>query len=226
MVLPSGVSADDLRAVEDVVMDEVNVRALEIATGAAGFATRRASANFRVLGKKVGSRMKAAGAAIAAMTEAEMDALAATGAVTLVLDDGPLALTPDDVTVVTEGVPGWHVASDGGVTLALDTNRTPDLIAEGLAREVVNRVQQLRKRGGLDVSDRIDIAFEAGDALAAALDLHGDYVRNETLALSLRRASTSAIPADVDASPDAGEALLTDTFDIDGHALRLTLRRA
>ena len=87
--------------------------------------------------------------------------------------------------VTSEGVPGWLVAQEEGVTVALDTSVTPELAREGLAREAVNRIQNLRKNAGLEVTDRIALTFDASPAMAEALHAHEDYVRNETLALTL-----------------------------------------
>lgn len=188
-ILPKGTTEDDLAAVEEIVRDEVNVRRLALAPPDAAFATRKASANFRVLGKKVGPRMKAAAARIAAMTAEEMDALADTGALTVHLDDGPLDLVAEDVALTTEGVPGWHVASEDGVTVALDTNRDEALVAEGLMREAVFHLQQERKRQDLHVSDRVNVRYAATPALAAALAAHEGYVRNEVLAHTFTSAS-------------------------------------
>jgi len=209
VILPGGTTADDLAAVEEIVRDEVNVRTLELAPPDAAFASRRAAANFRVLGKKIGPRMKAAAARIAALTSDEMDTLAATGALSLVLDDGPLEVVAEDVTLVTEGVPGWHVASEDGVTVALDTNRDPSLVAEGLMREAVFHLQQERKRQDLHVSDRVRVDYAATPVLAEALVAHEGYVRNEVLIEAFTRVSPSAEWASADFDGETFQFLLS-----------------
>lgn len=211
VILPKGTPPDDLAAVEEIVRDEVNVRSLDLAPPDAPFATRTASANFRVLGKKIGPRMKAAAARIAALTAEEMDTLAATGALALVLDDGPLDLVAEDVTLVTNGAEGWHVASEDGVTVALDTHRAADLVAEGLMREAVFHLQQERKRQDLHVADRVNVAYAATPALAEALAAHAGYVRNEVL-----------IEAFTPASPSED----WTSVDFDGETFRFLLSRA
>ncbi|HYE57186.1 MAG TPA: DUF5915 domain-containing protein, partial [Rhodothermales bacterium] len=211
-ILVAGADTASLDAVRAVVLDEVNVKALERASEDADFVRRSAVANFRVLGKKVGPRMKVAAERIRAMTGTEITAFVREGAITLDLPDGPLALTAEDVVVTTEGVEGWGVASENGLTVALDTTLTPELVAEGLARETVNRIQNLRKSAGLDVADRIHVRYAATPQLAAALDAHAAYVRNETLALTF--------------APDLSETDPADHFDLSGETLRVALARA
>jgi isoleucyl-tRNA synthetase len=208
----AGVDAAALAAVREVALDEVNLKALDVADEDAAFARRSAAANFRVLGKKAGPRMKAAAERIRAMTGAEIAAFVREGAITLDLPDGPLALSAEDVVVTTEGVEGWGVASEGGLTVALDTALTPALVAEGLARETVNRLQNLRKSAGLDVADRIHVRYAATPTLAAALESHAAYVRNETLALTF--------------APDLSETDPAEPFDLLGETLRVALVRA
>ncbi len=210
--LVAGVDAAHLQAVREVVLDEVNLKALDLAGDDAAFVTRAAVPNFRVLGKKVGPRMKAAAERIKAMTAPEIASFAREGTITLDLPDGPLVLDAEDVAVTTSGVEGWGVASEDGITVALDTTLTPDLVAEGLARETVNRLQNLRKSAGLDVADRIHVRYAATPALDAALAAHGVYVRNETLALTL--------------APDLDAGTPADTFDLSGETLRVALQRA
>ena len=188
-----GVDEAVLRSVEDVILDEVNVKALETASGDSGVVSKSAKPNFKALGRRLGPRMKAAGAAIRQLDGAQIAQYESDGALTLALDDGPVELATGDLEITSEGVEGRLVRQEttegaGGrartVTVALDTQLDDALRAEGLARELVNRVQTLRKEAGFDVSDRIELAVAGPDALARALAPHTDWVQAETLARS------------------------------------------
>ena len=123
--------------------------------------------------------------AVRAFTPAQVAALQAGGTVTVTVEGAEVAVQHDDAEIVAEQVAGWLVESDGAVTVALDTEITPELRDEGFAREFVSRVQNLRKDSGLEVTDRIAITFAAGSVLSAALNGMAEYIRSETLAVSL-----------------------------------------
>ena len=163
-----GVDEAVLRSVEGVILDEVNVKRLETASG--GVVTKTAKPNFKALGRRLGKQMKAANAAIRDLTPEQVDAYERDGSVELPIDGGTVTLEAGDLDVVSEGVEGRPVRQESAsmpdgsvqtVTVALDTTLTDALRAEGVAREFVNRVQNLRKEAGFDVSDRIAIAFSA-----------------------------------------------------------------
>ncbi len=204
VVLGPGVEKRDVEAVRAIVLDEVNVKGVEYVGAASDFVERRVAPNFRVLGKKLGAAMKNAKARIDAMTDDEISAFVQHGAVTLGVDGQDVTFEGDDLVVTSEGVPGWLVATDGPVTVALDTTLTPELAQEGLAREAVNRIQNLRKSAGLDVTDRIAITYEASPQMAAALAAHAAHVRNETLAVEL----SAGVPQGVSERFDVGEETL------------------
>lgn len=192
VVIAPGVEEVVLRSIEHIVRDEVNIKAMEYVSAASAFVQRKVAPNFRVLGKRMGPRMKAAQARILAMSDAEIDALVREGAVALDVDGAPETFTLDEISVTSQGVAGWLVAQEGPVAVALDTALTPELIAEGLVRETVNRVQNARKAQDLDVTDRIHVSFVATPTLEAAIHLHAAYIRNETLALTFH--AVSALP--------------------------------
>ena len=145
---------------------------------------KRAKADFKALGRAMGSRMKAVAAAIGSMTSADVSTLEREGVLTLDPGDGqgPIELTTEHVTVQTEDIPGWLVSSEGGVTVALDVTLDEELKAEGLARELVNRVQNLRKDAGLEITDRICLEVNASGDIRRALEANLAYIRAETLA--------------------------------------------
>ena len=181
-VLDEGFEAQ-LRRVEDLILRELNVKAVEYVGGDA--LSKTIKPNFRVLGKKVGKRMKSAAAAIARMDQGAIAALETTGAYEIDLAGEAYALAREDVDIQAADIPGWEIASDGPFTVALDLTLTPDLEREGLARELVNRIQNLRKAAGLTVTDRIAVTLSQNEALAAAVGAHGAYVRSEVLADAL-----------------------------------------
>ncbi len=181
--LPALVAAGaDPRAFSDELADELNVKAIEWVEGAPDFVTLRAKPDWPRLGKRAGKRMKALAAAIGALPPAEVLALQAGGEVAVEADGERFVLGPEDVRVETESVAGLEAATDGRVTVGLDPELTPELVAEGLAREVLNRVQNLRKDLGFAVGDRIRLAIRATGDVAQAVRAHGDWIAEEALA--------------------------------------------
>jgi isoleucyl-tRNA synthetase len=137
--------------------------------------------NFKVLGKKVGGMMKQLAAAIAQMSQDDIAAFEAAGTFTLC----DYALVAEDVEIITEDMPGWLVANNGTITIALDIELTPALIEEGIARELINRIQNLRKSSGLEITDRIAVQLENREEIAAAVTNCNDYIASQVLATSL-----------------------------------------
>ena len=176
-------TAGHLDAISALVRSEVNVKDVEILRDDSAF-VKKAKADFKALGRAMGPRMKAVAAAIGSMTSADVSQLEREGVLSLDPGDGQgaIELTTDHVTIQTEDIPGWLVSSEGGVTVALDVTLDDALRAEGLARELVNRVQNLRKDAGLDITDRIRLTVCAEDGIRGALDANLDYIRTETLA--------------------------------------------
>ena len=176
-------TAGHLDAISALVRSEVNVKDVEILRDDSAF-VKKAKADFKALGRAMGPRMKAVAAAIGSMTSADVSQLEQEGVLSLDPGDGQgaIELTTDHVTIQTEDIPGWLVSSEGGVTVALDVTLDDALRAEGLARELVNRVQNLRKDAGLDITDRIRLTVCAEDGIRGALEENLDYIRTETLA--------------------------------------------
>jgi isoleucyl-tRNA synthetase len=169
----------------DIVADELNVRHARFAASDESFGRWRAKPEFRVLGKRLGARVKALAATLADDDGSIAGRLAAGDRVEVTIDDGStIALTRDDVNLVQETREGWGVASDGGLTVALDLTISPELRREGLARDLVRVVQDARKAAGLDVTDRIDLAVDADGEVGDAFDEHVAAIAAETLAVS------------------------------------------
>ena len=179
-----------LEAVKEIILSEVNVKEMEFIADTTGIMTLRIKPNFKVLGKTYGARMKEIAAAFGTLEQPVIAAIQkAEGAgesYTLALPGGEVVLAPGDYAISSEDVPGWLVASEGALTVALDIEVTPELRREGLARELVNRIQNLRKSSGFEVTDRIDTEVYADDPdLQDALSAFGAYVKAQTLSLSI-----------------------------------------
>jgi isoleucyl-tRNA synthetase len=212
VVTGTGVDQASVERVAAIICDEVNVKALDFVSGASGLVRRSARPNFRTLGKRLGARMKAAAEAVKALDQTALEQYVQTGTLTLLVAGEPVELGGDDLEITSEGIAGWLVGQEEGVTVALDTTLTEALRAEGLARETVNRIQNLRKQADFDVTDRIAVRFHATPRLHAAIAQHAPWIRNETLALALEEA----------ASPEGD---LVESFDLDEERLLVGVRR-
>ncbi|MCX8050779.1 MAG: isoleucine--tRNA ligase [Chlorobi bacterium] len=175
----------DIEHVADLVCEEINVKAIEFLDDDSTVVRRTAKPNFRTLGKRFGKDVQRVAAAIRALPSEQIRTLQAQGELVLSLGDLTATITLDDVEISTEDIEGWLVASEGNVTVALDTEITPELRAEGIARELVNRIQNLRKSSGFEVTDRIRLRIEAPDQIAESIERLRHYVMDETLAVEL-----------------------------------------
>ena len=180
---PDQETLEALLRVEDLIKSEVNVKELVIvrAEDSEIKLVKKIKPNFKVLGKKVGGMMKQLAAAIAQMSQEDIAAFEAAGTFTLC----DYALVAEDVEIITEDMPGWLVANNGTITIALDIELTPALIEEGIARELINRIQNLRKSSGLEITDRIAVQLENKTEIAAAVTNCNEYIASQVLATSL-----------------------------------------
>ncbi len=176
---------EQFEKVESLVLGEVNVKEVEYITDTTGLITKKIKPNFKTLGKKYGKQMKEIAAFFAAMDQRTIADIERAGDYSLQLPSGPVALTAEDYTVSSEDMEGWLVASEGQLTVALDVTITDSLRREGVARELVNRIQNLRKDSGFDVTDRINVTIENLPEVADSLASFGDYLKDQTLAVSL-----------------------------------------
>ncbi len=174
--------ADRIRMVEDIILAEVNVKTIQYIDDASGVLVKKVKPNFPKLGKQYGPKMKEVSAVINSISKQEIQMLEKEGR----LIKGGFDLVLEDVLISSEDIPGWAVATESGLTVALDIRVTEELKREGIARDFVNRVQNLRKEQGLEVLDKISIEVEKdGEAITAALTEFKDYISNETQALTL-----------------------------------------
>ena len=180
---PDQETLEALLRVEDLIKSEVNVKEMVIVLAEESEIklVKKIKPNFKVLGKKVGGMMKQLAAAIAQMSQEDIAAFEAAGTFTLC----DYALVAEDVEIITEDMPGWLVANNGTITIALDIELTPALIEEGIARELINRIQNLRKSSGLEITDRIAVQLENKTEIAAAVTNCNEYIASQVLATSL-----------------------------------------
>ena len=182
-----------LEKVKDIILGEVNVKEAEFISDTTGIITKKIKPNFKTLGKVYGKRMKEIASAFAAMDQHVINAIqnaeTAGAAYSLNLPEGEVILNPGDYMISSEDMPGWLVASEGALTIALDIEVSEQLRNEGVARELVNRIQNLRKDSGFEVTDKVDVRIyadgEALEEITAALASYKDYVATQTLSLSI-----------------------------------------
>ncbi len=173
-----------IEAVANIILNEVNVKELQFAEGE-GLLVKKVKCNFRTMGKKYGKLMKGVAAAMATLSQEEIARLENEGQLNITVDDQPLVVEASDVEIISEDIPGWLVANEGNLTVALEVELNDELRREGMARELVNRVQNLRKENGLEITDRVKVTIAPSEVLQDALESFGDYVRNQVLADSL-----------------------------------------
>ena len=174
-----------LRAVENLIISEVNVKEIEYLTETAGVIEKTIKPNFKTLGPKYGKQMKIIAAQVGQMQQDDIVSLEASGFFDLTVEGQKLSISLEDVDIHSKDIPGWAVASEGGITVALDLTITDELEQEGLARELVNRIQNLRKDQGLEVTDRISLTILEEQPIKDAVNNNLKYICAETLAETL-----------------------------------------
>ena len=176
----------NLKAVEPIIKAEVNVKEIDLLKDASQVLVKTIKPNFKALGPKCGKIMKDVAATISAFSNEEICEFENDGAKTIVVNGQTIDLTLDDVTIISKDIPGWQVANEGHITVALDTTLTDELVNEGIAREFVNRIQNLRKDSGFDVTDKIKLQIQKHDAINKAIEIHKAYIASETLCADLQ----------------------------------------
>ncbi len=174
-----------IEAVKGIVLDEVNVKNLKLVDNEESGLVKRVKADFKKLGPKYGKIMKDLGKAITAMPQKDIAELEKNGSFTFETLPGAPSVTLDDVEVIPEDIPGWLVANDGSVTVALDVTVTPELRNEGMARELINRIQNIRKSSDFEITDKVRVELTSVPAVDDALASFGDYIAAQVLADSI-----------------------------------------
>ncbi|MDD6313883.1 MAG: DUF5915 domain-containing protein, partial [Porphyromonadaceae bacterium] len=182
----------DVEAIAPIVKAEVNVKEIKIVDNEQSGLVKRVKADFKKLGPRYGKVMKALGKGIASMSQQAIAQLESKGEYTFADIDGAPVVALADVEIIPEDVPGWLVANDGNITVALDVTLTPELKNEGMARELVKRIQNIRKESGFEITDRIDVVLQNVPEIAGAVEAFGDYIASQVLADSLSLADSPA----------------------------------
>ena len=178
-----------IEAVKQLILSEVNVKELVFVEGD-GILVKKIKCNFRTLGKKFGKLMKSVNAAVTEMSQEQISELEKNGCITLQVEGVDAVIELADVEIYSEDVPGWTVANEGALTVALDVEVTEELRREGIAREIVKKIQAMRKESGFDIVDRISVEIESNEATDAAVAQFRDYICNQVLADDLKVVST------------------------------------
>ena len=181
-----------VEAVQDIILNEVNVKELKFADAGSNILVKKVKPDFKKLGPRYGKVMKALATAIQAMTQAEIATFERDGSFTFPIDGNACTVLTDDVEIISEDIPGWLVANEGRLTIALDITVTDELRREGLARELVNRLQNLRKSSGLEITDHIRVTLAPAEEMEGVLETYGDYIRRQVLADAITSTERSA----------------------------------
>lgn len=171
---------ENIEAMSQLILDEVNVKELEFVEG--DMLEKKVKCNFRVMGKKFGKLMKAVAAAVGALSQDAINELSVNGSVQVDVDGQTVEIVREDVEIVSEDIPGWTVANDGALTVALDLEITEELKNEGMAREIVKRIQAYRKSSGFEITDHIYVVLSHDDNLQKAVEAYHDYICSQVLA--------------------------------------------
>jgi isoleucyl-tRNA synthetase len=194
---------EQFEAVKNVILTEVNVKEVEFLNDASGIIRKKVKPNFKVLGPKHGKLMKEISQMLAGFTQNEIGELEKNGRFLLTVGEKQVILLAGDIEISTEDIPGWLVATEDNLTIALDIHMTPELRMEGIAREFINKIQNIRKENGFEVADRIRLKILRNSQLDEALTVHADYIRSQTLAGSLDLVQdmdrSQAKPVEIDA---------------------------
>ena len=174
-----------IEAVKDLIMSEVNVKEVKFEEGASGILVKKVKCDFKKLGPKFGKQMKAVAAAVAEMSQEAIAELEKTGKYAFTLDGGEAVVEAADVEIFSEDIPGWLVANEGTLTVALEVTVTEELKREGIARELVNRIQNIRKSSGFEITDKINITLSKNSNTDDAVNEYNNYICNQVLANSL-----------------------------------------
>ena len=176
---------ESIEAVKSLILNEVNVKDMKFVDNTAGILVKRIKPDFKKLGPRYGKIMKALAAQIQQMSQEDINAFEKAGAFTLQVEGQEAVIERADVEIISEDIPGWLVANEGRLTVALDITITDDLKKEGLARELVNRVQNLRKSSGFDITDKVNITVASSPEMNDAINDYKEYIANQVLANSI-----------------------------------------
>ena len=186
-----------IEAVKDLIINEVNVKALTYAEGQ-NILVKKVKCNFRVMGKKFGKLMKGVAATMSGLSQEEIAKFERDGQYNFEVEGQPVTVEVADVEIISEDMPGWLVSNEGNLTVALEVELTPELKNEGMARELINRIQNMRKEGGLEITDRVKVTVESNEETDSAIASFGDYIKSQVLADAITVAPNDGVETDFD----------------------------
>lgn len=187
-----------IEAVEDLILNEVNVKKLIFAEGDNNILVKKVKCNFRVMGKKFGKLMKGVAAKMNTLSQDEIAALEKNGTISFDVNGEPVTIDATDVEIISEDIPGWLVSNEGNITVALDIELTDELKREGMARELINRIQNLRKDSGLEITDRIVVTLSPNAETDAAVESFGEMIKKQVLANDIIIGENDGAEVDMD----------------------------
>ncbi len=188
---------EHIEAVADLLKNEVNVKEVNFIEGQ-GILVKKVKCNFRVMGKKFGKLMKGVAAQMSALDQDQIAAFEKAGSIALTVEGQEAVVEVADVEIISEDIPGWLVSNDGNLTVALEVELTPGLQKEGMARELINRIQNLRKETGLEITDRIKVTVAPQEETNAAIEAFGDYIKGQVLADAITIAENNGVETEFD----------------------------
>ena len=186
-----------IEAVKQLIMNEVNVKELKFVEGQ-GILVKKVKCNFRTMGKKFGKLMKGVAAAMEALSQEQIAELETAGTIAVNVEGQDLTVEAVDVDIISEDIPGWLVANEGALTVALEVELTDELRQEGMARELINRIQNIRKDSGLEITDRINIVIAPNEQVEQSVSAFADYIKTQVLADDIRIAENDGQEVDFD----------------------------
>ena len=195
----------------DLITSEVNVKGIKFVASDEGILVKKVKPDFKKLGPKYGKIMKALAAQLTTMPQADIHTLEQEGNIKLMVDGQEAVVDVADVEIISEDIPGWLVANEGNLTVALDITITDELRREGVARELVNRIQNVRKSSGFEITDKINVVIANDERTNQAIDEYHDYIAGQVQALSL---TVGEVPANAIA------------LDMDGWSLNIKVEKA
>lgn len=202
-----------IEQVEGLIKSEVNVKDIDLIEDTTGLITKKIKPNFKTLGPRYGKYMKAISALVAGFSQEDIARLETDGAAVLDVDGEKLDVTIADFEITSEDMPGWLVATEGKLTVALDVTVTEELCREGVARELINRIQNIRKESSFEVTDKIKVVISDAPLVCDAVQEHRDYISSQVLAVSLT----------LEADP---QGMFVNDADIDGNVIKIAVTKA
>ena len=186
-----------IEAVKNLILSEVNVKELRFVEGS-GVLVKKVKCNFRTMGKKFGKLMKGIAAAMSALDQEQIAQLETNGKIAVEVEGNAVEVEAADVEIISEDIPGWLVSNEGKLTVALEIELNDELRNEGMARELISRIQNLRKESGLEITDRIHVTLAPNEKVEKAVAGFADYIQSQVLALDITLADNDGAESEID----------------------------